>query len=740
MTDNELKNKVMEKFFERANDAQKKAIFKVDGANLILAGAGSGKTATVCNRVMCMLLFGDAYTNKREYNFNAEDRKYLEAYVEGKEKADIGRLGRLIGNNVVKPENILTVTFTKKAANELKERVEKIGISTRGLRVGTFHSVCYDIVKAHKNLLPQFKGKFSVINESEKYKFFKDIYAELSDKGICTGVINERGFIDIISKLKNSEKTADTFTKDNLPFNMQRSYGEIKRVFEEYTEYLVKYSKVDFDDMLLFAVQILNDNVDVRRYYQNIWKYIMVDEYQDTNGIQYKFVKLLTDNKPNIMVVGDENQSIYGFRGADITHILNFKREFQADSYLLEQNYRSTEVILRAANRLIANNKQQMGKNLWTANKESIPIEVRINSKAEDEAEDVLNEIEKLHRNGVAYKEIAVLSRCRWVYSSDAYVRGLKARGIPYDMVGTIDFMKRKEVQDLLAFILPFIGTGNFKNIPRYYGIVKGVTKTVLNDIKTICEKANMSLTQIIKSDILETKLPKSKAVIEIWRKIEKEIEKGATNIIMRVMQVVDIESAIRKASIDDEESEDRIGNLVYLNSLVNEYAEQFTSVEEAVLTFMDDMVIDGESKKEDKDAVKFMTVHQSKGLEFDTVFVVGTSDNIMPMLKNDIEEERRIAYVAVTRAKKRLYLEHANTRVSSGGVSKSYGLSMFVAEMRLDDETEETEQKSECNAIEMGENEEIETDFELALKEIKEDKEDEDILASIMRMANSLF
>ena len=205
-------------------------------------------------------------------------------------------------------------------------------------------------------------------------------------------------------------------------------------------------------------------------------------------------------------------------------------------------------------------------------------------------------------------------------------------------------------------------------------------------------------------------------------------------------MQVVDIESAIRKASIDDEESEDRIGNLVYLNSLVNEYAEQFTSVEEAVLTFMDDMVIDGESKKEDKDAVKFMTVHQSKGLEFDTVFVVGTSDNIMPMLKNDIEEERRIAYVAVTRAKKRLYLEHANTRVSSGGVSKSYDLSIFVSEMRLDDETEETEQKSECNAIEMGENEEIETDFELALKEIKEDKEDEDILASIMRMANSLF
>lgn len=691
MTDTELKNRVIEKFFEHLNSEQMSAVLKVDGANLILAGAGSGKTATVCNRVMNMLLFGNAYYADKEYHFNEVDRAYLESYVKGKAKLDIEKMYSLISYNPILANNILVVTFTKKAANELKERVEKIGISTKGMRVGTFHSVCNDILRKGIHLLSGYKRNYQILDKTDSEKVIKQIVKKGQEDGTLTSQLDEKDYSAFISSLKNKMLLCSTFQSKDLPPKYKDFYFDVRKVFTEYEQEMRKANKLDFDDLLLCTVLLLKQEKAILEYWQNIWKYIMVDEYQDTNGVQYEFVKMLSGNNSNIMVVGDENQSIYKFRGADIEHILNFEREFKANKYLLEQNYRSTDIILSAANNLIENNSSQLGKNLWTNNKGGSPIDLKKFYRDSDEVQFVINEIQELHRQGIAYKDMVVLSRMRWLFT--IYDKELAKSKIPYEIVGKIGFLERREIKDVVAFLQLISNPFDYLALHRMVGIISAFGNVACT---TLIEKSKATKVSVI--DILKNpsayELKDNKGYENLRNAYNKVIDTLTINkddTINKIVNVVNYLETMKGFSKSIDEYLERVTYLGILNEKWDEFlldSYEDLELQDIVTMFINEILIDADDgKNEDNaDVLKLMTIHAAKGLEYNTVFIIGASEGIMPCTldgEDNIEEERRIGYVAVTRAKCNLYLVHSTQRKFFSGY-KDFQLSRFVKEMKL--------------------------------------------------------
>ena len=690
ITDEELKNLVIEKFFEGMNEAQKQAIFNIKGANLILAGAGSGKTATVCKRLMNLLVFGDAYKGGKNYNFTETDREYLKKYVQGEAKADVQKFQKILGYNVVDPHNILIVTFTCKAANELKERVSKLGIDIQGMQVGTFHSICNKILRAHVSLVSAHNSKFIILdNPKPIIKIAKERLSNISD------ALEESDILSIISKLKNKQLYYNTFSKEDLPIKYRQYYGDIKALFKEYQDVLLQRNSMDYDDLLYFTVRLFEKVPDVLKKYRNLWQYIMVDEYQDTNGIQYQFIKYLTGDNSNVMVVGDENQSIYGFRDADIRHILNFESEYNANKFLLEQNYRSTEIILNAANQLIANNTEQMGKNLWTANKGGKEIKVKLFSSALDEVDYIIKKIQEIYASGVPYKEIAVLARTKAVLAT--FKSALKYAKIPYEMTGDFDFMKREEIVDIIT-AMSIVGKDDmFTEYSRLIKYIPRLGKMGYADIVSTCKANNIGLVTYLEDIISNnnyTNLTRTSAVkfLELAKYLRDCGEESASSrVILEIAEKLDVEGYFNKKE-DASTVAARLENIDILSKYFEDYiskADNVGTTSEAFADYITELRIECNVKKEEKDTVKFYTVHASKGLEFDTVFIAGMSEGILPMLMSDSnpEEERRIGYVAVTRAKRQLYLTHASERMV-WGECKIYRLSSYVKEMKLDTKT----------------------------------------------------
>lgn len=591
------------------NDRQKEAVLEISGPVLVVAGAGSGKTKTLTHRIAHLIKTG------------------------------------------VSPDKILAVTFTNKASQEMKERIKDlVSLEGRYPKISTFHSLCLFILRENsgENGIPK---NFSILDESEAMSLIKEAIKELK---IENDKLTPRFFKSQISFLKNKNlKVEELITEshnDTIIKNIWNIYEKKKR----------ENHALDFDDLMTKTLELLESNRDILHKYQDRWDYVHVDEYQDTNKLQYKITRMLSDNNKNIFVVGDADQSIYSWRGAEISNIIDFEKDFPgAKTILLEENYRSTKNILDAANNIILQNKNRIDKNLFTQGTSGEKISVYMAKNERDEAKHVGEEIVSLLDSGVKANQIAILFRAN--FQSRTFEEKMLYMGIPYQVLG-IKFFDRKEVKDIVAYIRASMNRESMVDIKRTINYPKrGIGKIGLEKIVS-GEKLNGALEL------------KKQAYFKILDEIKEYIPgKKVSEIISFVLEKSGIKTDLMSQG---EEGHERLSNIFEFQNFGNKY--DLLEGEEAILTMLDEVSLlsDQDSIQNDpKSGVKLMTVHASKGLEFDHVFIVGLEEGLFPYekegeSKKDGEEERRLFYVAVTRARKRLFLSYCVTRFIFGSLS----------------------------------------------------------------------
>ena len=605
---------------EYLNDKQKEAVLKEDGPLLILAGAGSGKTSVLTTKIAYLI----------------------------KEKG-------------IDPNNILAITFTNKAAKEMKSRViDMVGSIGYSIQISTFHSFGLRIIKENYEKLG-FEKNFTIIDSDDSLTVIKKILKELN---IDSNRYNPKFIKNQISSAKNELVTVDKY--QNI---VNDDISDITyKVYKKYQNTLKRNNSLDFDDLLILPIILFENNKEVLNNYQELFRYVFIDEYQDTNEAQYMLSKMISDKYKNICVVGDDSQSIYGWRGANYKNILNFEKHYKnANVVLLEQNYRSTKTILNAANDVIKNNVQRKDKNLWTLNEEGEKIQYIRSNDEKDEAGYVTREVRRLMSDGISLDDIAVL------YRTNAQSRNIEEAflnsNIPYKIVGAYAFYQRKEIKDLLAYLKLIYNTKDDVSLLRIINYPKrGIG---LKTIENLTIESNLNNCSIF--DIINTgKELQFKSLINSM--IEKAEKLSLTEIIDMVLD----ESGI-KTSLENEhtlEADIRLENLDEFKSISKTFEEESGSA--SLDEFLNEisLVSDiNEQKNEDVPKATLMTIHSVKGLEFKYVFVIGMEENIFPHVNSfeevgGIEEERRLFYVAITRAKKKLYLLNALKRTLFGRTS----------------------------------------------------------------------
>lgn len=632
----------MSELLENLNDKQQEAVEYMAGPLLILAGAGSGKTRVLTYKI---------------------------AYLLEKE--------------IVKPWQILAITFTNKAAKEMKERVEAlVGQVSNDMWLGTFHSVCVRILKREIELLG-YTRDFNIFDEIDKEKVIKEVMKKLNidEKVYPVGLIKSE-----ISKAKEAMKDEISYQKDAMgDFRKE----EIAKVYNMYQETLKKNNSIDFDDIIMLTVRLFLENPDRLLYYQNKFKYILVDEYQDTNRSQFLLISMLSSATGNICVVGDESQSIYGFRGADISNILNFEQEFpNAKIVKLEENYRSTQNILNAANEVIKNNKSKIDKQLWTENEEGDKIEYKTLNNEYEEVEYVVDEIDdicrKEHEN---YSNFAVLFR------TNAQARVLEEvfmkAGTPYKLIGGIKFYARKEIKDIISYLKLIQNTNDNIALKRIINEPKrGIGNTALDKLDALSSQSGMSIFEFIQ-DSNNLVGFRSAGNIMSFRDMINELIKKKDKI--KVSEL--IKETLKDSGYEDmlnsegtKETEIRFDNLMEFIGVAIEFENE--NAENSLGDFLDSiaLVSDVDNLDESTDAVTLMTMHSAKGLEFDNVFLVGMEEGLFPSKRSieedaQTEEERRLCYVAITRAKKHLFITNTKKRTLYGSTTYSIP-SRFIDEI----------------------------------------------------------
>lgn len=627
------------------NPAQREAVEKTEGPVLILAGAGSGKTRVLTTRI-----------------------------------------AHLIEDKGVQASNILAITFTNKAANEMRERVEEtLGSDTKDMWISTFHSCCVRILRKDINRIG-YNRSFVIYDSSDQVTLVKDCLKELnlSDK-----VFEPKVVISVISGAKDKLYNPKQFKAMNLSDNRM---SKIADIYALYQDRLKRNSALDFDDLIYKTVEVLKEDKEVLDFYRSRFKYIMVDEYQDTSKAQYELIKILAREHQNICVVGDDDQSIYGWRGADIRNILEFEKDYDDVHVVkLEQNYRSTQVILDAANTVISNNIERKRKSLWSEKKEGDLIKIQLCENEIDEADFVSDMIAKIRREqNRSYKDFAIL------YRANAQARpiedALNRSQTPYNIYGGTKFYERKEIKDLVAYLRIIqnpqddISLKRVINVPRRGIGLRTIEKiedraslkqesiySVLIDIETnsdISTKARNSISGFV--DIIGT-LRTIKEVYPVSKLIEK---------------VLETTGYLDELSKDkNEEAQDRIDNLKEFISIALEFEQN--SEEQDLQSFLTGVALTSEtSSDEENDKVSLMTIHTSKGLEFPVVFLIGMEEGLFPisrairsMKDSDIEEERRLCYVGITRAKDTLYMNLTKKRTLYGKTNPSIA-SRFMEEL----------------------------------------------------------
>ena len=639
----------MSDIYSTLNPQQQEAVYHTEGPLLILAGAGSGKTRVLTHRI---------------------------AY--------------LIDEKGVNPWNILAITFTNKAASEMRERVDKIvGFGSESIWVSTFHSTCVRILRRHIDRLG-FDNRFAIYDTEDQKTLMKEICRKLN---IDTKIYKERSLLAQISHAKD-----ELITPDEMELNAGGDFNKKKvaAVYREYQASLRKNNALDFDDLIVKTVELFQNCGDVLENYQERFKYIMVDEYQDTNTAQFKFVSLLASKYENLCVVGDDDQSIYKFRGANIGNILGFEHVFpDAKVIRLEQNYRSTKNILSAANEVIANNASRKSKTLWTENPEGDLIHFRQFMNGYEEAEYVVGEISRAHReNGVKYKDCAVLYRTN--AQSRLFEEKCLLANIPYKIVGGVNFYARKEIKDLLCYLKTIDNSRDDLAVRRIINVPKrGIGATTLGRIQDYADQMSVSFYDALRVAEEVPSIGRSLSKIDGFVTFIQGLKSKAESYTVREIleEVIRLTGYVTELEAEGtEEADARIENIDELISKTESYQEAMEEQgQPATLSgFLEEiaLIADIDSVDPDQDYVLLMTLHSAKGLEFPRVFLVGMEDGIFPSYmsivsddKSDLEEERRLCYVGITRAMEDLTLTSARQRMIRGDVQYNK-VSRFVREI----------------------------------------------------------
>lgn len=682
-----LRKQIIEKDFPNLNKMQLKAVTSVNGPLLILAGAGSGKTTVLVNRIACLIKYGCAYTSDEIYTGFCENaRELFEKYLAG-DSSVYSDIAPMLSVSAPKPWQILAITFTNKAANELKERlVNMLGEDGNEIWASTFHSACVRILR-REYAAAGYSQHFTIYDTDDSRRVMKECQRLL---GIDDKLLPHKTILNEISKAKDELITPEEYAAQAAKgsFGYDRKKADIARAYTLYQDMLKKADAMDFDDIIVNTVRLLNENRDILEYYQNRFRYVMVDEYQDTNHAQYVLVSLLAGGYDNLCVVGDDDQSIYSFRGATIENILSFEKQYPGCEVIkLEENYRSTQNILDAANAVIANNSERKGKNLFTENGEGEKITLRTCPDDISEAQFVADSIMDMSVKERSFSDFAVLYRMN--AQSNNIERALVSAGIPYKIIGGHRFYDRREIKDALAYLAVVSNHNDNVRLRRIINEPKrGIGEATLNNVSEIASRTGESMFEIMKRADEYSALSRGAAKLKLFTEmIEFFASAQCTSIAERFRLVMDQSGYIQSLASDPETQKDRIDNLNELYSTLARYEEE--NGEEASLEgYLEDVALlsDIDGYDEGLESVTLMTLHSAKGLEFPVVFLVGLENGIFPSAQSiyeprQLQEERRLAYVGITRAKQKLFITNAYSRLQFGKTQMNPP-SIFISEI----------------------------------------------------------
>ena len=661
--------------YSNLNPCQRQGVLATEGPLLLLAGAGSGKTTVLIHRVANLLRFGrGSDTDEIPIPISEDEVQFLEQYAAAPDAAQRPLMEYLCAVEPARPWEVLAITFTNKAANELKERLgrmlgEEVAVD---VWASTFHSACVRILRRDIDRLG-FDRSFTIYDSDDSKRVIKDIIKELE--------LEEKSFPPrevqtIISRAKNDMQTPEDFAEQGKAINDWRKI-RMGKVYSLYNKKLRDANALDFDDLLWHTVRLLETAGDVREYYQRKFRYILIDEYQDTNALQYRLAALLTNQAKNICVVGDDDQSIYRFRGADITNILSFERQFKGARVIrLEQNYRSTQNILDAANAVIRHNQGRKGKTLWTENGRGELVTVKTTYNESDEANFVLGQIMMYYRRGGNWGDCAVLYRTN--AQSNAMEYACKRNGVPYKIYGGLKFFDRAEVKDMLAYLCVINNPADDLRLRRIINVpARKIGAATVDKAQLIAARYGLTLYDVLCRAEEFPELKSSAAKLKSFTDMIEEMRRRLPDCPLPefydyVCERSGYAPALREK--DDVESRGRLENVQELKSSILTYLENAEGTEPSLSGFLDEIALytDLDSRADGDNCVTMMTMHAAKGLEFPQVFVVGMEEGLFPGNRAmgdgaEMEEERRLCYVAMTRAREKLTLTNARQRTLYG-------------------------------------------------------------------------
>lgn len=676
---NSAKQAALRKYFSRMNEMQQEAVFTVNGPLLVLAGAGSGKTTVIVNRIANLINFGNAYYDETR-TASDYDIDFLREYADGKTD-DFETLRDIVAVDPVKPWNILAITFTNKAAGELRERLTAmLGEEALNINASTFHSACVRILRSEIEAMG-YGRDFTIYDSDDSQRMIKSVMAEID--------ISEKQFAPRMVLSEISAAKDKMITPEQMREDAGQDYRKkvISRLYALYQQRMMTANALDFDDILTVTTELFEKFPEVLEKYRNRYKYIMVDEYQDTNHVQFKLVSQLSGGHCNLCVVGDDDQSIYKFRGANIENILGFEAQFDGAKVIrLEQNYRSTQTILDAANSVISNNVGRKSKKLWTAGAKGEKIYWYKAVDETDEANFVAQTILDFYKETGTYSDSAVLYRMN--AQSNAVERMFVKCGIPYRIYGGMRFYDCKEIKDITSY-LSFINNPN--DMLRFRRIInepkRGIGDSTVALIEDISRDLKISPYEVLRT--CEEYAPLSKkvnALKSVYKMFEYLTEKADELPLDEFLDELLEKTGYLESLKALENGDTKIENVEELRSSIVQYMNE--ADEPSLSGFLEEVALYSEADRDDgsDDKVTLMTVHSAKGLEYKNIFVIGLDDGIFPSSRSfdseaDMEEERRLAYVAITRAKERLYLTNASQRMLFGQTQRNV-TSRFMREI----------------------------------------------------------
>lgn len=680
----ELRKQYIDAKFMTMNPLQKKAIYNVDGPVLVLAGAGSGKTTTIIGRIVYMVMFGHAYySTETTFPVTEGDIKELKSVLSGTGSIS-EHLKSMLQVKPVSPQNIMAVTFTNKAAGEMKKRLEsKLGKDTaEKVCAKTFHSACVGILREYA-MFVGFKRDFTIYDEKDCKSVLKDIYKA---NGIKEKELHKDDVLNHISIWKDKMITPDMAISQSTI----SSYNTVAHLYKEYQERLKNANAMDFDDLIGNTIRLLKEHPDIQAELQKKIQYIMVDEYQDTNASQHELLSLLVSPEHNICVVGDDDQSIYSFRGADVDNILNFPQEFNGTHIIkMEQNYRSDGNILNLANSLIGHNTKRHNKNLWTYRNPGIMPTYTYYASDYDETDSIVEDIKDYIAAGNNYSDVAILYR----NSRLSYVieRSLAREKIPYKIVGGFKFFERAEVKDIIAYLCVIANPADDQRLKRIINVpARKIGAATVDKIATLAQQYKVSMMEIIRNADLYPAIAKAKPALDSFIKMYDTMclmANGSTlgELTQSVIKYSGYRKMLEDKGVDGKDELQNVEQVVVAAEEF-EHAHIKTNLSEFLAEISLLSAVDTLSSEENK--VVMMTLHASKGLEFKNVYIIGLEDSIIPSSRDDvgIEEERRLLYVGMTRAKEELHLSTAKQRHTFGAWGEEDKPSRFLYDIDQQD------------------------------------------------------